>query len=109
MYACRLVQEDEILDFNDFRQGDDDANAFGGRSVAMRGGLRLARVIELESAGFTTTLADITVSGMPGWVSVISGGMHGVVKLHVHAPRGVEVAIRPPLPCTTPVSAGAML
>lgn len=109
MYACRLVQEDEILNFDEFIEGADDTSAFGGKSVARRGGLRRAREIELESAGFTTTLADITVSGMPGWVSVISSGMDGVVKLRVHAPKGVEVAIRPPLPCPTPVSAGSMI
>ena len=107
MYACRLVHDDEVLTF--MHDGSADDSVFGSRSVAARGGLRFAREIKLETAGFTTTLADVTVSGMPGWVSVVSGGMHGVVNLRVHAPRGVEVAIRPPLPCPTPVSAGSML
>eukprot|EP00892_Ulva_mutabilis_P003852 jgi/Ulvmu1/1839/UM119_0058.1 len=107
VYACRLVQDDEVLTI--ISDGSEDDSVFGSMSVAVRGGLRLAREIQLESAGFTTTLADVTISGMPGWVSVVSGGILGNVKLRVHAPRGVEVAVRPPLPCPTPVSADSML
>lgn len=47
-------------------------------------------------------LADIAVSGLPGWVSIWAPGARRDLKLRVWAPKGVEVFLRPPLPCSMP-------
>jgi nitric-oxide synthase, plant len=125
VYACRLFRSDERLAFEDLKGGAREARVraaaaaaaaaaahpgsvtlepFAAASVAARGGLCIAREATLPSAGFTTTLADLQMSGMPGWASVVSGGMPGTVRLRVWAPKGVEVQLRPPLPCPTPVN-----
>jgi nitric-oxide synthase, plant len=110
VYACRLFHEDEVLvldglaeDAEDEREGGPREVAFGARSVMARGGLRVAREATIASAKYTTTVADITISGMPGWVSIVCGGMPGQVRLRAWAPKGVHVHVRPPLPCPTPV------
>jgi nitric-oxide synthase, plant len=124
VYACRLIREDEILEFEEHEEdtaeghvarGDsggkivpgwdyaDDAATFGAASVAARGGLRVARVAEIPTPECMMTVADVTMSGMPGWVSIVSGSQ-GCVRLRVWAPRGVEVHLRPPIPCPTPVA-----
>jgi hypothetical protein len=43
-------------------------------------------------------LADVAVSGLPGWVSVSAPRGRAPLRLRVWAPRGVEVFLRPPLP-----------
>ena len=43
-------------------------------------------------------VADIAISGLPGWVTVLSPGIEGVIDLRVWAPVGVEVFVRPPMP-----------
>ncbi len=43
-------------------------------------------------------LADIALSGLPGWVSVLSPGVKGEIHMRVWAPVGVEVFVRPPIP-----------
>jgi hypothetical protein len=77
--------------------------AFAGHSVAARGGLRMMRDVELQSVGYVTTIADICVSGLPGWVAVVGGSGTEVLRMRVWAPKGVEVYVRPPIPCPTPV------
>ena len=77
--------------------------AFASHSVAKRGGLRLAREVELHGTEFTTTIADICVSGLPGWVAVVSGPGSAALRMRLWAPRGVEVYVRPPIPCPTPL------
>ena len=44
------------------------------------------------------SVADIAISGLPGWVTVLSPGIEGVINLRVWAPVGVEVFVRPPMP-----------
>ncbi|KAI8474444.1 MAG: hypothetical protein J3K34DRAFT_518182 [Monoraphidium minutum] len=44
-------------------------------------------------------IADLAVSGLPGWVSVSAPRARAPLRLRVWAPRGVEVFLRPPLPC----------
>ena len=80
--------------------------AFASGSVARRGGLRFARDVELQSADIVTTIADICVSGMPGWVAVVTGAGREAVRMRLWTPRGVEVYVRPPIPCPTPLSIG---
>lgn len=46
-------------------------------------------------------VADVGVSGLPGWISVAGKGA-GVVTLDVWTPRGVEAWCRPPLPLPVP-------
>ena len=82
---------------------DDEPGAFAGHSVHMRGGLRLARDVQLSSTGYVTTIADICVSGLPGWGAVVGGMAKDPLRMRLWAPRGVEVYVRPPIPCPTPV------
>lgn len=49
-------------------------------------------------AGGRTRLADIAVSGLPGWMTVNTADGRGTVRLAVWAPAGVEVFVRPPMP-----------
>jgi hypothetical protein len=78
--------------------------AFASGSVARRGGLRLAHEVELESTDFVTTIADICVAGLPGWVAVVTAAGREPLRMRLWAPRGVEVHVRPPIPCPTPLS-----
>ena len=43
-------------------------------------------------------VADVCVSGLPGWVAVHVPEARGCVQLRVWAPAGIEVFVRPPLP-----------
>lgn len=76
---------------------------FGEESVALRGGLRMARSVDLHSnSGGDGVHQDIAISGIPGWIAVHSSGRRkGGVKMNVWAPVGVEVYMRPafPIPC----------
>lgn len=49
-------------------------------------------------AGGRTRLADIAVSGLPGWITVNTSDGRGSVRLGIWAPAGVEVFVRPPMP-----------
>ncbi|GIL50128.1 hypothetical protein Vafri_6427 [Volvox africanus] len=75
-------------------------------SVAMRGGLQPKEMLVRASggAGGSSPLADVAVSGLPGWVSVWAPRAKQDVRLRVWAPRGVEVMLRPSLPCPIPAS-----
>ena len=46
-------------------------------------------------------VADIAVSGLPGWVSVQTEQSQGRLVLRVWAPHGIGAYLRPPLPVTT--------
>jgi nitric-oxide synthase len=78
---------------------------FGAESVALRGGLRVAKVVSLRAgADVAEALADVAVSGVPGWVTVFARGGRGEgVRLRLLAPKGVEVYARPPLPVPSPL------
>jgi nitric-oxide synthase len=53
-------------------------------------------------------LADVAVSGVPGWIAVHSPRGRSPVRLRVWAPRGVEVFLRPAIPVPlAPVLAAA--
>ncbi|GIL77961.1 hypothetical protein Vretimale_6458 [Volvox reticuliferus] len=73
-------------------------------SVAMRGGLQPKEMLVRANgaAGSTAPLSDVAVSGLPGWVSVWAPRAKQDVRLRVWAPRGVEVMLRPALPCPMP-------
>ena len=52
-------------------------------------------------------VADITVSGLPGWVSVQTEQSQGRLVLRVWAPHGIGAYLRPPLPLSRAVSLAA--
>ena len=48
--------------------------------------------------GSDAALADVSLSGLPGWVSVSAPLATGRITLRVWVPRGSEAFVRPPLP-----------
>lgn len=52
----------------------------------------------IQVSKLSGAVADIAISGLPGWVTVLSPGTKGLVCLRVWAPVGVEVFVRPPMP-----------
>lgn len=72
-------------------------------SVAARGGLVPTIVrVPVPAIPSSGCLADVAVSGLPGWVSIYAPFAKQGVDLRVWVPRGVEVFLRPPLPCPPP-------
>lgn len=71
-------------------------------SVEARGGLVPHDLRVSAPPPSAAPLADIAVSGLPGWVAVHAPYARRDVLLRVWAPRGVEVFLRPPLPCAPP-------
>ncbi|CAK0756494.1 hypothetical protein CVIRNUC_002460 [Coccomyxa viridis] len=65
--------------------------------VRDRGGLCVAKeaTLSIRAPG---RVADISVSGLPGWVSVETEQSQGRLVLRVWAPRGIGAYVRPPLP-----------
>ena len=55
--------------------------------------LQVIQVNKLHGA-----VADIAISGLPGWITILSPGIEGLISLQVWAPIGVEVFVRPPMP-----------
>jgi hypothetical protein len=102
--ALQIIQINLCSAEHSKREEDEVNLVVGVESVVARGGLRLVRRVDLRGAGDVTTLADICVSGLPGWVAVVSGCDREPLRLRIWAPRGVEVHVRPPMPCPTPVS-----
>ena len=43
-------------------------------------------------------VADISVSGLPGWVSVQTEQNQGRLVMRIWAPHGIGAYVRPPLP-----------
>ncbi|KAL6769312.1 hypothetical protein ACKKBG_A30510 [Auxenochlorella protothecoides x Auxenochlorella symbiontica] len=72
---------------------------FQGGSAALleRGLSRPRRLTKPLAPGQPRAIADLAVSGLPGWVSVHGSGA-GELALEVCVPAGVEVFWRPPLP-----------
>jgi len=70
-------------------------------SVAARGGL-VPHPIVVKVDGGRGPLADIAVSGVPGWVTVFAPGARRDIRVCVWAPRGVEVFLRPAMPAGPP-------
>jgi hypothetical protein len=76
-------------------------------SVAARGGLVPTMLrVPVPAIPSSTCLADVAISGLPGWVSVFAPFAKQGVDLRVWVPRGVEVFLRPPVPCPPPHKAG---
>lgn len=57
----------------------------------------------LHATWLSASVADIAISGLPGWVAVVAGD-DADIEIRVLAPVGVEAYIRQPIPCPTPVS-----
>lgn len=55
--------------------------------------------LNLSGAG---PVADVAISGLPGWVSFRTEQSGGRLALRVWAPVGIEAYVRPPLPVPPP-------
>lgn len=78
--------------------------SFGREGVVKRGGMWLAREDTVATSGGIGPALELSVSGVPGWVSIYAPGLPGELKVTVWACRGVEVFARPPLPVPPPLS-----
>lgn len=76
---------------------------FGQQSVLARGGLKVTKTVTVEATGLDDAVADIAVSGLPGWVAISAPRGRGPISLRLWAPRGVEVFVRPPMPVPSAV------
>ncbi|KAG1679418.1 hypothetical protein FOA52_007709 [Chlamydomonas sp. UWO 241] len=82
------------------------------RSVTERGGLVPHDLLVAAAGGAggvgvggrSGALADIAISGLPGWVTFWAPRAKHNLRVRVWAPRGVEVFLRPPLPSVSPLS-----
>ncbi|EFN51397.1 hypothetical protein CHLNCDRAFT_141029 [Chlorella variabilis] len=86
----------------------EEPHGFGAGSVMRRGGLRPCKTLHIKcgagGSGARQAVADIAVSGVPGWVAVhASAGRGHTVQVRVWTPPGVEVFSRPPLPVPSPL------
>ncbi|WIA31824.1 hypothetical protein OEZ86_002691 [Tetradesmus obliquus] len=75
---------------------------FCKESVQARGGLVPHSFVVKSPIPTAACLADVAVSGLPGWVGVYAPYSKQDIVLRVWVPRGVEVFLRPPLPCPPP-------
>lgn len=100
--------DDEEQQQHGDRNGSSSRFLVGKESVAARGGL-VPHTVRIPVPGIPTTscLADVAVSGLPGWVGVYAPFAKQQLVLRVWVPRGVEVFLRPPLPCPSPRTASA--
>ncbi|GMH44225.1 hypothetical protein BSKO_12159 [Bryopsis sp. KO-2023] len=78
--------------------------AFGERSIELRGGLALVREFEILASGVTVGVGDVSVSGLPGWCSILVKRGGGLVRGRIFVPRGVEAYLRPHIPVPDPES-----
>lgn len=79
-------------------------NEFGAASVSSRGGLRIAKKASIKAASRfrgITSVADIAISGIPGWIQVSCEDNDGAINILVEAPVGIEVFVRPPIPTSS--------
>jgi nitric-oxide synthase len=75
---------------------------FCKESVEARGGLVPHSFVVKSPIPTAACLADVAVSGLPGWIGVYAPFSKQDIVLRVWVPRGVEVFLRPPLPCPPP-------
>lgn len=75
------------------------------QSVVKRGGMWLAREESIKTSigGARHPALELSVSGLPGWVSVYVPGPPVDLRVRVWACRGVEVFFRPPIPVPSPL------
>lgn len=52
-----------------------------------------SHILDIEGAGWKEAAADLTLTGL-GWVAVTGAGS---VKVKVSVPKGIGIAVRPPL------------
>lgn len=72
-------------------------------SVAARGGLVPHTLrVPVPQIPSSQCLGDVAVSGLPGWVALYAPFATQPLELRVWVPRGVEVFLRPPVPCPPP-------
>uniref|UniRef100_A0A061RY59 Nitric-oxide synthase, plant n=1 Tax=Tetraselmis sp. GSL018 TaxID=582737 RepID=A0A061RY59_9CHLO len=94
---------DEGADYEEMEGGDEPL--FGVASTKRRGGLRLARTLELKTTGRIEAVCDLAVSGLAGWVSVVGTNRRSrSIAIRVFVPPGVEVFMRPPMPVPNPIA-----
>jgi hypothetical protein len=79
-----------------------NSELFCKESVQARGGLVPHSFVVKSPIPTAACLADVAVSGLPGWVGVYAPFSKQDIVLRVWVPRGVEVFLRPPLPCPAP-------
>lgn len=112
VWALPALAEGDSLELGGAEEEGEEEGGRGDKvllptaSVEARGGL-VPTVLVVQPAGMgadsRAALADIAVSGLPGWVSVHVPRAQKALRLRVWAPRGVEVFLRPPLPCPSPM------
>lgn len=77
-------------------------NGFASESVAARGGLHVARKMDIKipRSREQCSIADIAISGVPGWINIGSCQHENKSKIRVivEAPVGIEAFVRPPMP-----------
>ena len=95
----------ETKSLQDLGEQRADQGGFGWDSAMARGGLRIVRKADVQVPfnhveGECKSIADIAISGIPGWVnlSVLSGSKPSKVRIVIEAPVGIEAFIRPPVP-----------
>ncbi len=106
-------------DLKGMLQGDlpleNPGDGFGSHSVETRGGMRVAKKAAIKAGKKGGVLADVAISGIPGWVQIghdvcettpaadeNRGGRGNAVRIVVEAPKGIEVFVRPPMPMARP-------
>lgn len=75
----------------------------GAEAVRLAGGLRGEKRVSLRADASRRNLCDIALSGAGAWASVWAGGgpgNAGAIELRIRVPKGIEVFVRNPLPCT---------
>ncbi|BDA41159.1 probable nitric oxide-associated protein 1 at N-terminal half [Coccomyxa sp. Obi] len=111
--AARAAHAESLNESRDNQQGEAGGTAstsgresateelFGIEIVRSRGGLRMIKEVKLNVSG-AGPVADVAISGLPGWVSFRTGQSGGRLALRVWAPVGIEAYVRPPLPVPPP-------
>ena len=58
--------------------------------------------VKLRGSFEPSAVADIAISGLPGWATIV-GGENASIDIRVWVPVGVEAYVRPPVPCSNPL------
>lgn len=118
VYGLPLLESEDAVSIDpnaDDEQGDASSSSSSRKkikylscaeSVQSRGG-QVPHSVIIKSQGNRMPLADIAVSGVPGWVTLYAPFAKTDLRIRVWVPRGVEVFVRPPLPCASPFKADA--
>jgi hypothetical protein len=94
----------EIFDVGKEKTADAASETgFGANSVAARGGLRVVKKSSIKipfAHGSKIPVADIAISGIPGWVNISSASSKPSqsIRIIIEAPVGIEAFVRPPIP-----------